>query len=308
MFSHHTPWGQELNLIVHNLGLVRRSARNIVDYGECGDDSSFRNECQFIRCLADTLKTGKLIGLIGDMPDQTSQKFEKSYKNLVLLRKSVNQLYRPGSTFTENLEAQTRKLVRVISQLETQIREFDKPKLVEDLLIFIGSSTNANGISNGLCCEFEKSGLTASHWSSDMRFGASIWDGVQRNIEGSHAGVFVFHPDDIIFKKDTLKVGTRGNVLIEFGLATGVLEGHGYFAVPRNISKENVDIDKNALQRVGISFDELPPILEFDEPSDLRGIHTARYDHSRIVDISTKDEEINQLANKFLLQFLENIL
>lgn len=91
--------------------------------------------------------------------------------------------------------------------------------------IFLGSSSESEQTMRELAAWVERQGHTALTWADPEVFpaGTFTW---QRLVEVAHdvdAAVFVFGPDDeVAYRADRVRM-PRDNVLIEFGLFTGVL-------------------------------------------------------------------------------------
>jgi hypothetical protein len=121
--------------------------------------------------------------------------------------------------------------------------------------VFVASSGEATRLAEAI--QQNLKGADVTLWTQDaFRIGQTIIDELNRNLERSDFGVFVFSADDISVIRGKKEVAVRDNVVFELGMFIG------------RLGKER-------------SFIIRPKGVEMRLPTDLLGIVTAKYDHKR---------------------------
>jgi predicted nucleotide-binding protein len=120
--------------------------------------------------------------------------------------------------------------------------------------IFIGSSSSAKALNIADCVHMalEQLGFSPSVWADD------IFSPTKANLENLisildtfEAGVFIFHPEDVIKIKNDEKLTVRDNVLFELGLFIGRFGREKAFIVhPKSLVNET----RIATDLLGVTF------------------------------------------------------
>jgi uncharacterized SAM-dependent methyltransferase len=139
-------------------------------------------------------------------------------------------------------------------------------------LMFIGSSTQSKPFANALqeCVSDE---LTPILWSQlGLPLSEQVLAGLENKLDRADFAAFILAPDDEIKTNGKTARATRDNVLIEYGLARGLL------------GKERV-------------FMVMPPPAEIDFhlPTDLAGLTGSTYDAQAAITILEKPEELQTI-------------
>ena len=272
-----------------------------------------RIQGNYVNNLARELSAESLYGISQSLPDELFDKFQNQIvANIGLLKESVFRVFSDNSWEAKEWKSKIRELEYALGLLEQKILKLDSPCTLNELIVFVGSSTEANFISKSLVSELIKKGIDARHWEVGSSLNDSIWTSVKKKIGGCHAGIFVFHPDEVVLKRNEVHVATRGNVLIEFGLATGMLGGRSFFAIPYEIDTARLEIALPKPDEISEIMESNKPIT-FDYPSDLNGILTAKYNHKSLAGIqsksdleSTGESGVTELAAEFAKHFQES--
>jgi uncharacterized SAM-dependent methyltransferase len=126
-------------------------------------------------------------------------------------------------------------------------------------LIFIGSSTESKSLAGALQ-ESLKDELTPVLWSQlGLPLSGSVIDGLEEEIDAADFAAFILAPDDKVEIRGEESKATRDNVLLELGLARGLLGKDRTFLVLPS-GREN----------------------EFRLPSDIVGLVAATYELAEV--------------------------
>lgn len=121
--------------------------------------------------------------------------------------------------------------------------------------VFVASSGEAERLAQAIQQNLKDAEVTL--WTQDaFRIGHTIIDELNRNLQRSDFGVFVFAPDDIVTIRQHKQKAVRDNIMLEFGMFIG------------RLGKER-------------SFIVRPKGVDMRLPTDLLGIITAKYDQER---------------------------
>jgi hypothetical protein len=121
--------------------------------------------------------------------------------------------------------------------------------------VFVASSGEAERLAEAI--QQNLKGAEVTLWTQEaFRIGHTIIDELDRNLERSDFGVFVFAPNDIVVIRGQEQLAVRDNVLFELGMFIG------------RLGKER-------------SFIVRPKGVDMRLPTDLLGIITAKYDRER---------------------------
>ncbi len=121
--------------------------------------------------------------------------------------------------------------------------------------VFVASSGEAVRLAEAI--QQNLKGAEVTVWTQDaFRLGHTIIDELNRNLEQSDFGVFVFAPDDIVMIRGQEQSAARDNVVLELGMFIG------------RLGKER-------------SFIVRPKGVDMRLPTDLLGVITAKYDRER---------------------------
>ncbi|MDT4955318.1 MAG: hypothetical protein QOH63_3232 [Acidobacteriota bacterium] len=121
--------------------------------------------------------------------------------------------------------------------------------------VFVASSGEAERLAEAIQQNLKVAEVTL--WTQDaFRIGHTVIDELNRNLERSDFGVFVFAPNDIVVIRGQEQQAVRDNVVLELGMFIG------------RLGKER-------------SFIVRPKGVDMRLPTDLLGIVTAKYDRER---------------------------
>lgn len=153
------------------------------------------------------------------------------------------------------------------------------------LKIFIGASTEYAELATKLAACMENYGKQASRWSDEGLFpaGEYTWDRLRQLVLQFDAAIFIFGQDDKIQFRDTPGYQPRDNVLIEFGLFSGLL--------PRKaVVFYRVGDSKTAIDLAGLTYIEdkdgsFGPAVELAVKSWLENLSTVVFERPVITSI-----------------------
>lgn len=138
--------------------------------------------------------------------------------------------------------------------------------------VFVASSVEAEPLAQAI--QQNLKGLEVTPWKDAFRLGHNIIDELNRNLQRSDFGVFVFAPDDIVTIRQHRQKAVRDNIILELGMFIG------------RLGKER-------------SFIVRPKGEEMRLPTDLLGVITAKYDGERAKSkpVAALKSACNQIAD-----------
>jgi hypothetical protein len=121
--------------------------------------------------------------------------------------------------------------------------------------VFVASSSEAERLAQAVQQNLKEAEVTV--WTQDaFRIGHTIIDELNRNLQKSDFGVFIFSPHDVVVIREREQKAVRDNVVLELGMFIG------------RLGKER-------------SFIIQPKSVNMRLPTDLLGVITAQYDPDR---------------------------
>jgi hypothetical protein len=131
--------------------------------------------------------------------------------------------------------------------------------------VFIASSGAASSLAETVLSVLLESHPNAvfNLWKEGFGINRYPLDELQRHADTHTCGIFVFFPDDVVFKAGQRQHNVRDNVLFELGMFTGKLGRKNTFI----LEPESETLDDGTR-------------IDFTLASDLQGITTARYKFS----------------------------
>ncbi|MDF2923799.1 MAG: nucleotide-binding protein [Paenibacillaceae bacterium] len=111
--------------------------------------------------------------------------------------------------------------------------------------VFIGSSREAMNLANAIHSQISYYAQVTPWYSGVFEDNNYTMESLERQLDKSDFGIFVFAPDDIALYRDKFVFITRDNTLFEMGLFWGRLRRQRVFAIVPQEVKERDDLIKN---------------------------------------------------------------
>lgn len=139
-------------------------------------------------------------------------------------------------------------------------------------LILIGSSTQSKPIASAFQTSLSDD-LSPILWSQlGLPLSAQVLDGLEKKLKRADFAAFVLAPDDHVEIGDEETRATRDNVLVEFGLARGLLGKDRAFLVMPPPSETDFHIPSDLNGLTGATYDFKAATNSKDDPDELQTI------------------------------------